>query len=77
MYDRCFHDVGEKIEENETTLSFAHLAQIHFFLVFGPRTIEKLKILISKNVFLKVQQISCRLSYLDPKSVHWCKICAG
>ena len=30
-YDRFFHDVGEKIEENETTLSFAHLAQIHFF----------------------------------------------
>ena len=77
MYDRGFHDVGEKIEENETTLSFAHLAQNHFFLVFGPRTIEKMKIVFSKNVFLKVQQISCRLRYSDRESAHSARNCAG
>ena len=31
FYDLFFHDIGEKIEENETTPEFCSLSQIHFF----------------------------------------------
>ena len=41
LCDRFFHDVGEKIEENETTLSFAHLAQSHFVFCFWTQNHRK------------------------------------
>ena len=62
LCDRFFHDVGEKIEENETTLSFAHLAQSHYFSGFwtqDPRKNENLN--FSNLVFLPYEIFNSKI----------------
>ena len=50
--------------------------RITFFLFLGPGPSKNFRFFFS-IFFLKVHDFSCRLSYLDPKSVHCCKNCAG
>ena len=70
-----WHDVGEKIEEIETKVSFAHFAQVHFFNGFRLQKPLQIKFSQSVKKSVKVQGICRGMSYWDRQSAHWGQKC--